>query len=281
MFLKYERVENGQAGLEEMVVNEISAAERRSQIAQLVLEQGKVTVAELVKKFQITETSIRRDLLLLEEDKRLKRVHGGAVSISDNFRSETFSEKGKLHIQAKEKIGKYAVELIQQGNIVLLDSGTTTLQIARQMPANLRQNNHITLVTNSLPIAQEVLNWPSPNLTILGGIFLPDYQATVGPQTIALLRDLSADIAFLGADGLTLTGGATTANVLMAEVDRMMVERARKAVLVTDSSKIGRAGFVTIKPVSAFDLIITDDKAPAEFVQTATNMGIKVILVPD
>ncbi len=264
-----------------MVVNEISAAERRSQIAQLVLEQGKVTVAELVKKFQITETSIRRDLLLLEEDKRLKRVHGGAVSISDNFRSETFSEKGKLHIQAKEKIGKYAVELIQQGNIVLLDSGTTTLQIARQMPANLRQNNHITLVTNSLPIAQEVLNWPSPNLTILGGIFLPDYQATVGPQTIALLRDLSADIAFLGADGLTLTGGATTANVLMAEVDRMMVERARKAVLVTDSSKIGRAGFVTIKPVSAFDLIITDDKAPAEFVQTATNMGIKVILVPD
>jgi len=79
MFLKYERVENGQAGLEEMVVNEISAAERRSQIAQLVLEQGKVTVAELVKKFQITETSIRRDLLLLEEDKRLKRVHGGAV----------------------------------------------------------------------------------------------------------------------------------------------------------------------------------------------------------
>jgi DeoR/GlpR family transcriptional regulator of sugar metabolism len=103
----------------------------------------------------------------------------------------------------------------------------------------------------------------------------------VGPQTIALLRDLSADIAFLGADGLTLTGGATTANVLMAEVDRMMVERARKAVLVTDSSKIGRAGFVTIKPVSAFDLIITDDKAPAEFVQTATNMGIKVILVPD
>jgi len=279
--LKYERVENGQAGLEEMVVNEISAAERRSQIAQLVLEQGKVTVAELVKKFQITETSIRRDLLLLEEDKRLKRVHGGAVSISDNFRSETFSEKGKLHIQAKEKIGKYAVELIQQGNIVLLDSGTTTLQIARQMPANLRQNNHFTLVTNSLPIAQEVLNLPSPNLTILGGIFLPDYQATVGPQTIALLRDLSADIAFLGADGLTLTGGATTANVLMAEVDRMMVERARKAVLVTDSSKIGRAGVVTIKTVSAFDLIITDDKAPAEFVQTATNMGIKVILVPD
>lgn len=261
-------------------MSEMSAAERRAQIVQLVLDQGKVTVAELVKMFKMTETSIRRDLILLENDKLLKRVHGGAVSTSTNFRSETFSEKVKLHIQAKEQIGKYAVELIHQGDIVLFDSGTTTLQIVRQMPAHLRQNNHITLVTNSLPIAQEVLNWQSPNLTILGGIFLPDYQATVGPQTIDLLRDISADIAFLGADGLTLEGGATTANVLMAEVDRMMVERARKAVLVTDSSKIGRAGFITIKPVSAFDLIITDENAPIEFVQKVTNMGIRVSLVP-
>lgn len=265
---------------EELVVSELSAAARRSQIAQIVMEQGKVTVAELVKRFHITETSIRRDLILLEGDQRLKRVHGGAISVATNFRSDTFSEKMKIQIKAKEQIGKYAVELVQPGDIILFDSGTTTLQIVRQMPAHLRQNNHITLVTNSLPIAQEVLNWPSPNLTILGGIFLPDYQATIGPQTIELLRDLSADVAFLGADGVTLEGGATTANVLMAEVDRMMVERARKAVLVIDSSKIGRAGFVTIKPVSAFDLIITDENAPADFIQTVTNMGVRVIVVP-
>jgi DeoR/GlpR family transcriptional regulator of sugar metabolism len=142
----------------------------------------------------------------------------------------------------------------------------------------MRMNNLITMVSNSLPVAQEILKWPSPNLTILGGLFLPDYQATIGPQTIELLGDITADIAFLGADGLTLDGGATTANVLMAEVDRRMVERARKAVLVADSSKIGRAGFVPIKPISAFHVFITDSDAPPEFIEAVRNLGVEVII---
>lgn len=257
-------------------IHDLSAAERRSQIAQLVMENGKVYVSDLVKKFDLTVTSIRRDLMLLEEDKRLKRIHGGAIAIPGGFRTDTFTEKEKLHIKAKEQIGKAAVGLINQGDIILLDSGTTTLQIVRNIPASLRTNNHITLVTNSLPIAQEVLTWPSPNLTILGGIFLPDYQATIGPQTIELLKEITADVAFLGADGLTLEGGATTANVLMAEVDRMMVDRARKAVLVTDSSKISRAGFVPIKPISAFNVLITDSNAPSDFVEAVRNLGVEV-----
>jgi DeoR/GlpR family transcriptional regulator of sugar metabolism len=260
-------------------VQDLGAAERRSQIAQWVMENGKVLVSDLVKRYHVTETSIRRDLILLEEDKRLKRVHGGAVSIPGNFRTDTFVEKEKLHIKVKERIGKAAVELVNQDDIILLDSGTTTLQIVRNIPPTLRMNNHITLVTNSLPIAQEVLTWPSPNLTILGGIFLPDYQATIGPQTIELLKELTADVAFLGADGLTLEGGATTANVLMAEVDRMMVERARKAVLVTDSSKISRAGFVPITPVASFDVLITDSNASPDFVEAVRNLGVEVILV--
>jgi DeoR/GlpR family transcriptional regulator of sugar metabolism len=256
-----------------------SAAERRSQIAQLVMENGKVLVAHLVKKFRVSETSIRRDLTLLEREKRLKRIHGGAVPIPDSLRTDTFVEKEKLHIKAKERIGKAVVDMINQGDIILLDSGTTTLQIVRNIPLTLQMNSYITLVTNSIPIAQEVLTWPSPNLTILGGIFLSDYQATVGPQTIEQLKELTADVAFLGADGLILEGGATTANILMAEVDRMMVERSRKAVLVTDSSKIGRAGFVPIKPIASFNVIITDSDAPPDFVEAVKNMGVEVVLV--
>jgi len=260
-------------------LEELSAAERRSQIAQMVLENGRVLVADMVSHFAVTETSIRRDLTLLEQASRLKRVHGGAIPIPGSSRTDSFAEKKELHIQAKERIGKVAAELIKAKDIVLLDSGTTTLQVVRQIPSSLRNSNMITLVTNSQPIAQEVLTWPSPHLTILGGLYLPDYQATVGPQTLAQLQELTADKVFLGADGLTLASGPTTADVLMAEVDRMMAEHSRQVILVTDSSKIGRVGFVPIKHVSSIQTLITDTNAPGDLVQAMRDVGVEVLLV--
>ncbi len=258
---------------------DLSAAERRSQIAQMVLENGKVLVADLVRQFNITETSIRRDLNLLEEGGRLKRIHGGAIPIPGNSRTDSFAEKKDLHISAKERIGRAAAELIKPKDIVLLDSGTTTLQVVRHIPSALRNSNMVTLVTNSQPIAQEVLTWPSPNLTILGGLYLPDYQATVGPQTLVQLQELTADKVFLGADGLTLGSGATTANILMAEVDRNMAEHSREVILVTDSSKIGRVGFVPIKALNSIHILITDTSAPPDFVQSMIDLGVQVLVV--
>jgi DeoR/GlpR family transcriptional regulator of sugar metabolism len=260
-------------------MEDLSAAERRSQIAQMVLENGKVLVSHLVDQFEITETSIRRDLSILENNGRLKRVHGGAIPIPGSSRTDSFTEKMNLHNKAKERIGKVAANLIKPKDILLFDSGTTTLQVIRNIPSSLRNSNQVTLVTNSQPIAQEVLTWPSPNLTILGGLYLPDYQATVGPQTLAQLQEMRASKVFLGADGLTLESGATTANVLMAEVDRMMVEHSQQVILVTDSSKFGRIGFVPVKPVSAFHVIITDTNAPPEMVQAFRDLGVEVLLV--
>jgi DeoR/GlpR family transcriptional regulator of sugar metabolism len=260
-------------------MDEASAAERRSQIAQMVLERGRVLVTDLVGQFNVTETSIRRDLTLLEQSHRLKRIHGGAIPIPGSSRTDSFAEKIELHIKAKERIGKAAAGLIQPKDVLLFDSGTTTLQVVRHVPAALRSSSLITLVTNSMPIAHEVLTWPSPNVTILGGLYLPDYQATVGPQTLAQLRELTADRVFLGTDGLTLGSGPTTANILMAEVDRMMADHARQVILVTDSSKIGRVGFVPIKPLSAIQTLITDTNAPADLIQSIREMGVEVLLV--
>jgi DeoR/GlpR family transcriptional regulator of sugar metabolism len=260
-------------------MEDLSAAERRSQIAQMVTENGKVLVSDLVDQFQVTETSIRRDLTLLETSGRLKRVHGGGIPVPGNSRTDSFAEKKEIHIKAKERIGKVAATMIKPEDVLLLDSGTTTLQIIRHIPSAFRMGNRITLVTNSLPIAQEVLTWPSPNLTILGGLYLPDYQATVGPQTLAQLEELTADKVFLGVDGLTLHGGATTANILMAEVDRRMVERSRQVILATDSSKLGRVGFVPVKPLNMFHMLITDTNAPPDMIQAIRETGVEVLLV--
>lgn len=260
-------------------MDEASAAERRSQIAQMVLERGRVLVSDLVSQFDVTETSIRRDLTLLEASHRLKRIHGGAIPVPGSSRTDSFAEKIELHIKAKERIGKAAADLIKPKEIVIVDSGTTTLQVIRQLPAPLRESGLITLVTNSMPIAHEVLAWPSPNLTILGGLYLPDYQATVGPQTLGQLRELTADKLFLGADGLTLGSGPTTANILMAEVDRMMAEHARQVILVIDSSKIGRVGFVPIKPLSGIHTLVTDANAPEDQVRSIRDRGVEVVLV--
>ncbi len=260
-------------------MDEASAAERRSQIAQMVMEKGRVLVSDLVSQFAVTETSIRRDLTLLEASHRLKRIHGGAIPVPGSSRTDSFTEKIELHIKAKERIGQAAAALIKPKDVVIVDSGTTMLQVVRQVPGPLRESGLITLVTNSMPIAHEVLAWPSPNLTILGGLYLPDYQATVGPQTLGQLRELTADKLFLGADGLTLGSGPTTANILMAEVDRMMTEHARQVILVLDSSKIGRVGFVPIKPLSGIHTLVTDMNAPEGEIQSIRGMGVEVLQV--
>jgi DeoR/GlpR family transcriptional regulator of sugar metabolism len=258
----------------------LSATERRSLIAQMVVKEGRVWTVELQRQFNVDQTSIWRDLRMLEGAGQLRRVHGGATTLTGNSRVESFAEKMQLHLKEKERIGKAAAEMIGPRSVCIFDSGTTTLQIVKQIPAELRQAAHpITLVTNSIPITQELLNWPLPNLNLLGGIFLPEYQASVGPQTLHQLRELTADLVFLGTDGITLEGGVTTANILMAEVDRLMVERSRRAVLVTDSSKLGRVGFVPVTSVTSFQCLITDTDAPANLVDAIRDQGVEVVLV--
>ncbi len=260
-------------------MSNLSAAERRSLIAQMVLEKGRVVAVDLRKQFEVNETSIWRDLKMLEEGGRLKRIHGGAVSMPGSSRIESFAEKMQLRIKDKERIGKAAAEMINPRDVCLFDSGTTTLQIIKQIPTELKQVNSITMVTNSIPITQEVLSWSLPNLIVLGGIYLPDYQASVGPPTLKQLRDLTADVVFLGTDGVSLEEGVTTANILMAEVDILMVERSRRAILVTDSSKLGRIGFVPVKALSAFQMIITDREAPNDIIAAIRDQGVEVRLV--
>jgi DeoR family fructose operon transcriptional repressor len=256
----------------------MNARERRELIANRVIERGRVQVADLTLEFGLTDTSIRRDLTILEEMGQLRRVHGGAVSTARALQVASFEDK--MHFRGTEKlrIGARAVEHVHPDDVVILDSGTTVLQLARQLPVQRRLPGALRIVTNSVTLTEEIGIWAAPNLLLLGGIYLPDYQATVGPEALEGLGQLTADAAFLGCDGWTMAGGITTAHPLIAEVGRMMAERARKVIVLVDSTKLLRAGFVSIIPTDRIDLMITDEGAPAEIVSMLEDQGVEVEL---
>lgn len=258
--------------------NGVSAHERRERIARLVDEGQRVSVADLTSRFGVTDASIRRDLIVLEGAGRLRRVHGGAVSHAAKLTGGAFANKLRLRRSEKARIGAVAARLVGPGDVVLFDSGTTVAQIPAQMPSALRGAGVITAVTYSLPVIEEIGGWEAPHLVGLGGLYLPDYRAFVGPQTIAGLRELTADIVFLGCDGLTMDAGLTTPHVLVAEVGAAATGRARRVVAVADSSKLGRQGFAPIVPLSEVDVLITDEDADPARVAEIRAAGVEVLL---
>jgi DeoR/GlpR family transcriptional regulator of sugar metabolism len=255
-----------------------SAHERREQIARLVEERQRVGVADLTLRFGVTDASIRRDLILLEDAGRLRRVHGGAVSLAAKLAGGQFANKLRMHRDEKARIAAAAARLLSPGEIVLFDSGTTVAQVAAQMPSPMRAPSAITVVTYSLPVVDEIGTWDAPHLVVVGGLYLPEYRAFVGPGTIEGLKSLTADTIFLGCDGLTVESGLTTPHVLVAEVGSVATSRSRRVVAVADSSKLGRQGFTTIVPLAQVNVLITDTAADPRRVAEIRDSGVEVIL---
>ncbi len=256
----------------------INARARRDEIARLVEEDERVSVGALTSRFHVTDASIRRDLMILEDAGRLRRIHGGAVARLDARARGTYATKQRENREVKARIGAAAAGLIGAGEVAFLDSGTTVAQVAAHIPVVLRRAGAITVVTNSLPVIDEIGDWESPHLICLGGLYLPDYQALVGPQTIAAVRELSADIVFLGCDGLSIEAGLTTPHMLVAEVGATLASRGRRIVAVADSSKLGRQGFTPIVPLHVVHVLITDDAADPLEIERLRRLGIEVIL---
>jgi len=253
---------------------------RRHAILEELTQRQAVRVAELSQAFGVSEVSVRRDLSHLERQGLLRRIHGGAVPVS-NAKAPSSQAVPSIGAYAAEKasIGRAAAELVRPGDRLLFDSGTTVLEVARQLPPDLRESGNLTVITSSLPIVRELGPCKGIHLILLGGVFLPQYEVVVGPPTIAQLNELHADKLFLGADGLTFARGVTTANVLEAEVDRAAIAAASQVIIVADSSKIGLIGLTTIMPLDDIKMLITDAGAPADFVAELRGQRAEVILV--
>jgi len=249
--------------------------ERRRAIVDLLHQHGRVLVKDLSGRFDTSQITIRKDLDLLQQRGLLHRTHGGALTAQGGALSDpTLQEKEKLFRAEKGRIAQAAARMVEEGQSVLLDSGTTTTAIARV----LRSFRKLTVITNAVNIAAELANCDI-EVILTGGTVRKNSFSLVGPLAEETLRHLSADILFLGVDGFDTRWGLSTPNLLEARVNRVMVETSRQVVAVCDSSKFGRRSLSTIVAPNAIHHVITDKRVSKTDVQNLKDAGVSVTVV--
>jgi DeoR/GlpR family transcriptional regulator of sugar metabolism len=249
--------------------------ERRSKILKLIAERGKVEVGELSRRFRISEVTIRNDLKDLHKRGLVRRAHGGAVGIETVNVDASLHVKSSLRAAEKQRIGVAAAALIKDGDTIILDSGTTTQQIAKQ----IKDRKNLTVITNGINIAMELLGAKDVRLIMLGGMVRQNSYSAVGHFAEDMLRQLSADKLFLAVDAFDLDFGLSTPNPEESKVNQGMVEIATEKILVADSSKFGKRSLSRIVPLTDVDTIITDRALPLETQTELRSRDIKLILV--
>lgn len=250
---------------------------RRRQITEMLREIGSVQVVDLSSKFGVSLQTIRKDLVFLEELGVAARAYGGAV-LADvvNVISEPNIEiKKTSNIEIKDRIGKFAASLVKSGDAIMLDSGTTTLQIAHYLP----DIEDITVVTNDFNIVSALAQKVNINVVLLGGNLRRRNFAFYGAQTVSSLDDLILDKVFLGVDGFDVERGVTTHYEPEAQLNRKMVETAREVIAVCDSSKFSRVCLHKIAEVRELDILITDKGSPEEIATTTAKLNVKLCIV--
>jgi DeoR family transcriptional regulator of aga operon len=249
--------------------------ERRRAILEILNREGRVLVLDLAKRFETSQVTIRKDLEELHAHGVIHRTHGGALPAREGaLEDPTLREKEKLHRKEKLRIAEAAARLVQEGQVVILDSGTTTTAIARA----LRHFQNLTIVTNAVNIAAE-LSGTAVEVILTGGTLRKNSFSLVGPIAEETLHRLNADLLFLGVDGFDVHYGLSTPNLLEAKVNRVMVEVAKRTVAACDSSKFGRRSLSLIAPPQALHEVITDRGAPKSDVKALKKAGIEVTLV--
>jgi len=249
--------------------------ERRRAILEIVNRESRVLVLDLAKRFETSQVTIRKDLEALHAHGLIHRTHGGALPAREGaLEDPTLREKEKLHHREKLRIAEAAAAMVQEGQVLILDSGTTTTEIARAM----RNFRNLTIVTNAVNIAAE-LSGTAVEVILTGGTLRKNSFSLVGPIAEETLHRLHADVLFLGVDGFDVQYGLSTPNLLEAKVNRVMVEIAKRKVAVCDSSKFGRRSLSLIAPPAALDAVITDRAVPKSDLRALKKAGIEVTLV--
>ena len=249
---------------------------RRRKILELVEQTGQVTIHDVVNRFSVSAVTARSDLDALSANGVVLRSHGGAVRYEPT-QDYPLKLKATLHRSEKSRIGQAAAQLVQANETIILDSGTTTAEIAKSLKrAKLKS---LTVITSALNIANELADASEISLIMLGGLLRTVSYSFVGPQAVAMLRDLHADRLFLAVDGFDLEGGPFTPDVLEAQLNGLMMQVSKETTVVADSTKLGRRSLFRIGPIEKVHRLITDTRAPAEFTNALRKKGCEVMLV--
>jgi len=247
---------------------------RRVKILEVLNSEGQVTVSELSKKFNVSEVTIRNDLSHLAGKELLIKTRGGGLKTQRVGIDQHLNDKAKINSKEKQAIGKKAAELINDNDTIIIDSGTTTIEIAK----NLSRIKNLTVITNALNIASQLIR-DEIKVIVLGGILRTASLSLTGPIGENSIKNFYCDKCFLGVDGIDSQSGIYTPNLEEAHLNRMMINASKEVIIVTDSNKFKRKSFAHIAPITKVNMIVTDSKIPEDELKNLQSIGIKVILV--
>jgi DeoR/GlpR family transcriptional regulator of sugar metabolism len=249
-------------------------AERQEQIFDLVNQNGRASVSELSQLFKVSEVTVRADLQMLAAQNLIVRTHGGAV-VAPRAPELSLVLRRDQMVHEKKRIGAAAAEFVANGDAIFLDASSTTLALAR----NLRNYRDLTILTNSLVVAQAMLEAPGVTIVMTGGIVQRDTVSVMGSEGLAILRKYNIKTGFFGAHGLSFPEGLTDVSAGEAEVKREVVSMCRQVIALIDASKWGRVGPASFANPQDLHIIITDEQAPAGLLEQARSLGTRILQV--
>ncbi|RYY14848.1 MAG: DeoR/GlpR transcriptional regulator [Chitinophagaceae bacterium] len=251
-----------------------STVSRRVHILELLNRNGQVDVGSLSRELNVSEVTIRNDLTRLEQKNLLIKARGGALKVERVATDFSIRDKNRQHQEEKQRIGKAAAALIEAGETIILDSGTTTMEVARHL-----DNNHpLTVITNALNIAEQLSEHLNLNVMVPGGVLRKNSLSLVGSTAETGFRSYFCDKLFLAVDGFNIEHGLSTPNVEEAHLNRIMIEISRQVVVVADSSKFHKRSFAFIAPINKVDVLVTDSGILPEDQKKLETLGIRVIV---
>jgi DeoR/GlpR family transcriptional regulator of sugar metabolism len=265
-------------------MTDILAEERRRKILDQLEAEGTVKTSQLANLFSVSEVTIRRDLEALKEKGKLKKVHGGAVANEKDFQSSyqgdtitfepSFQEKSRINKEEKERIGKKAASMIKDGSSVFIGTGTTTMQIVK----NLDGKRGLTVVTNSLNHSLELSRSSVTEILLTGGQLRKNTSALVGPIAKGALDEIYVDTLFLGVNGVSIDQGYTVPSLREADMARRIISMANKVIIVADFSKFGKVSHAKVTSIDGVHAVITDDQVDETYEEAFSDIGVELII---
>jgi DeoR/GlpR family transcriptional regulator of sugar metabolism len=257
--------------------NQMLANQRREKILELLKEDGSAKVIKLARIFKVSEVTIRQDLEKLESEGCIFREHGGAFYMNVEESVKSFTLLNQDNLEKKKLIGRKASEFIESGDSIILDSGSTTTEIAR----NLIGRSGLTIITNALNIAAMLGAEPGIEVIVTGGEFKPPTLSLTGQKAASFFEDIHVDKLFLATAGISLRSGLTYPSLSDIVVKKAMIEAADATYLVADSTKIGKNAFASLGTLSLIDFIITDPHIDQNYLQLFQDNGIELIIAEE